>query len=118
MQSHPTVRTLRLWLLAWFVMALAAAAASPLIAPRALELVCSGTGGTRLVVKTAEGLAAADSAGLDCPLCLAADAPPASPITANTTAAAPPLALLFHTSLSDRTGMALSPPARAPPLFN
>ncbi|KRB42133.1 MULTISPECIES: hypothetical protein [unclassified Acidovorax] len=118
MQSHQTLRNLRLWVLAWFVMALGAAAASPLIAPRGLELVCSGTGGTRLVMKAAEGLVAADATGLDCPLCLAADAPPATPPAATTTTAAPTFQPRFHTSLSARTGMALSPPARAPPLFN
>jgi len=118
MQSHPNLRHLRLWVLAWFVMALGAAVASPLVAPRSLELVCSGTGGTRLVMKAAEGLVAADATGLDCPLCLAADAPPATPLAAAATTAAPTFEPRFHTSLSARAGRALSPPVRAPPLFN
>lgn len=120
MQSHHTLRTLRLWVLAWFVMALGAAVASPLVAPRGMELVCSGsgTGGARLVVKTAEGLVAADATGLDCPLCLATDAPPSTPPAAAPTAAAPPFQPRFRTPLSARTEVALSPPARAPPLFN
>ena len=118
MQSHHTLRTLRLWVLAWFVMALGAAVASPLVAPRSLELVCSGSGGAQLVVKTAEGLVAADATALDCPLCLAADTPPTTPLAAATTAAAPTFQPRFHTSLSARDRVALSPPARAPPLFN
>src|SRR3989344_5292504 len=93
MQSHHNLRTLRLWVLAWFVMALAAAVASPLVVPRSMELVCSGTGSAKLVVKTAEGLVAADATGLDCPVCLAADTPPTTHLAAATTAAAPPFQL-------------------------
>lgn len=120
MQSHYNLRTLRLWVLAWFVMALAAAVASPLVVPRSIELVCSGsgTGSAKLVAKTAEGLVAADATGLDCPVCLAADTPPITHLAAATTAAAPTFQPRFHTPLFPRTGVAFSPPARAPPLFN
>ncbi|WP_306553480.1 DUF2946 family protein [Acidovorax sp.] len=120
MQSHHNLRTLRLWVLAWFVMALGAAVASPLVVPRSMELICSGsgTGSAKLVVKTAEGLVAADTTGLDCPVCLAADTPPTTALAAATTAAAPTFQPRFHIPLSPRTGVAFSPPARAPPLFN
>jgi len=80
MQAHHAVRTLRLWVLAWFVLALGAATASPLLKPRPLEFVCAGGGSVQLFVHTAgDGLVPASAAGLDCPLCLAADAPPAAP---------------------------------------
>lgn len=120
MQSHHTLRTLRLWVLAWFVMALGAAVASPLVSPKGMELVCTsaGTGGARLMVKAADGLVAADATGLDCPLCLAANTPPSTPPAAAATAAAPAFQPRFHASLYAPAGAARSPPARAPPLFN
>jgi len=120
MQNAHTLRTLRLWVLVWFVMALGAAAASPLVAPRGMELVCSGsgTGGARLVVMTVDGLVAADSTGLDCPLCLAANTPPTAAPAAAPAAAAPAFQPRFYPSGSASAGVALSPPARAPPLFN
>ncbi|PJI98729.1 hypothetical protein CLU85_3560 [Acidovorax sp. 69] len=120
MQSHQTLRTLRLWVLAWFVMALGVAMASPLISPKGMEVVCSGSGkgATRLVMKTTDGLVASDAAGLDCPLCLAADTPPTTPATATPAATAPTFQPRLHTPLSAQGGAAVSPPARAPPLFN
>ena len=117
MQVHHAVQTLRLWVLAWFVLALGAATASPLIQPQAFEIVCSG-GSAQLVIHTAhDGLVPMGATGLDCPLCLAADAPPAA-------ATAPPI----FTAPADRAHAAAPgptvfanarthPPARAPPFF-
>ncbi|MFT4193999.1 MAG: hypothetical protein QM614_05085, partial [Ottowia sp.] len=65
--------------LAWFALALGAAAASPLVQPRAMQLVCSASGAVKLLVDTGDGLAEAGHATLDCALCLLADAPPACP---------------------------------------
>lgn len=120
MQSHHTLRTLRLWVLAWFVLALGVAMAAPLVSPPNMELVCSGTGtgGKRLVVQAADGLAAPHASTLDCPLCLAADTPPSSPGAAQPTAQAPAYEPRFHTPLLAQRGAARSPPARAPPFFN
>ncbi|WP_298212508.1 DUF2946 family protein [Acidovorax sp.] len=119
MQSHHALRTLRLWVLAWFVMALGVAVASPLVSPRGMELVCTGSGSVQLVVKAADGMATTTSgASLDCPLCLAADAPPPILHVAATAAATPPFEPRFHARLFAPGGAALRPPARAPPLFN
>ena len=118
MQSHRATRTLRLWVLAFFVMALGAAVASPLLQPRSMELVCTGTGSARLVMKTVDGLVAADAAGMDCPLCLAPNTPPSAQPAAPALAAAPAFQPCFDTQFSARGGAALGPPARAPPFFN
>ena len=120
MQSHHTLRTLRLWVLAWFVLALGVAMAAPLVSPPSMELVCSGTGtgGKRLIVQAADGLAAPHASTLDCPLCLAADTPPSSPGAAQPTAQAPAYEPRLHTPLLAQRGAARSPPARAPPFFN
>lgn len=68
--------------LAWFVLAVGAAAAAPLLQPQSLELVCSGGGAMKLLVKDAQGGVDTASTAMDCPLCLAADAPPSMAGTA------------------------------------
>lgn len=64
-------------ILAWFVLTLGAAIASPLVRPQALELVCT-TGSTAKLVVLGDGSPDAPSAphGLDCPLCLHFGTPP------------------------------------------
>lgn len=118
MQTPIPTRTLRLWVLAWFVMALFAAAASPLLQPKAMEIVCSGSGAIRLVTKTTDGLVAADAAGMHCPLCLAADAPPSAYSVALAAAPLPAFHPRFFNQVSAVGGWALRPPARAPPRFS
>ncbi len=75
----PTLRHLR-WLarlvLAWFVMSIGVAVASPLVNPQSLELICSGSGAIKLLLKTDDGAKELSSHTLDCPLCAHAGAPP------------------------------------------
>ncbi|WP_440108512.1 DUF2946 family protein [Acidovorax sp. BL-A-41-H1] len=74
-----TLRQLR-WLarlvLAWFVLSIGVAVASPLVNPQAMELICSGSGVIKVVVKTDDGAKELPSHTLDCPLCAHAGAPP------------------------------------------
>jgi hypothetical protein len=65
--------------LAWFALALGVAAASPLVQPRAMQLVCSAAGSVRLLVDHGDGMVDAGQAALDCALCLLASAPPPQP---------------------------------------
>ncbi|WP_225784797.1 DUF2946 domain-containing protein [Xenophilus sp. Marseille-Q4582] len=102
--------------LAWFVLSLGVAVASPLVKPQALELVCGAGASAKLVVLDDEGRSvAAGHHALDCPACLAATlAPPV--ITLQLPAAAPaPLAQHpFHAAhLAALTGAPLPP--RGPP---
>ena len=77
--TMPTLRHLR-WLarlvLAWFVLAIGVAVASPLVHPQAMELICSGSGAIKVVVKTDDGAQEFSSHTLDWPLCAHAGAPP------------------------------------------
>ena len=111
-------RTLRRCVLAWLLLAMAAAWAAPLIQHGRLDLVCSGSGQMRLVQLDAEaddGDRGANPAGLDCPNCLLlapmpgpclwhAATPPAGPGPSGT--ARPPAPLTFQVA---------PPPARGPP---
>ena len=83
MQKHPanrSLRSLRLWVLAWFVLAVGMATVSPVLRPQALEIICTSGGASRLMVHTEGALVAHHTAGLECPLCLPAAAPGASPM--------------------------------------
>ena len=105
--------------LAWFALALGVAAASPLVQPRAMQLVCSAAGAVKLLVDSGDGLAEAGHATLDCALCLLADAPPACPPAALSSmapdaASAPALALPAPVVAQARAPL----PARGPPAFS
>lgn len=72
-------------ILAWFVLTLGVATASPLVHPQAMELVCTAGSTAKLVVLGDEDAPGAPSAfhALDCPLCLhcSAPLPPAQPLS-------------------------------------
>lgn len=109
---------LRLWVLVWFVVVLFAAVAASSIQPRTIQLVCSGTGAAKLFTQTDNGLIPAETAGMECPLCLTADSPPplgAAPIlrTAVFYEAPPPSA-----QPPPLAGRQTRPPVRAPPIFS
>ncbi len=82
MESLRRARHLARLVLAWFVFALGAAAASPLVHPQAIELVCSSGGQIKAMVLTDEGAVELGVSHLDCPLCLSASAPPPLPFVA------------------------------------
>lgn len=64
-------------ILAWFVLTVGAAIASPIVHPQALQLVCT-TGSTVKMVVVGEDGSATDLGHhtLDCAMCLGASAPP------------------------------------------
>ncbi|MCS4510386.1 DUF2946 domain-containing protein [Xylophilus ampelinus] len=62
--------------LAWFVLTLCVAGASPIVHPVAMEIVCSARGSVKLVVSSDDGSTAAPGQHtLDCSLCFAATVP-------------------------------------------
>ncbi len=105
-------------MLVWFALVLGVAAASPLVQPRALQLVCSVEGA--VLVDTGDGTTQASRAHtLDCALCLLANGPPGAaplqvlpPAEMATTASAPrvsePVLALLGAPL----------PARGPPVLS
>ncbi len=69
-------RFLARFVLVWFALSIGAAIASPLVNPKAMQLVCSGSGAMKLVVQADDASDLATSHTLDCPLCAALGAPP------------------------------------------
>lgn len=111
----------RSWVLAWFALSLGAAVASPLVQPRAWELVCSSAGTTALVAHDTRGDAALETPsiqGMDCPLCLLGHAPPLpSPVGVALVAASHHLPAATP-GVWVAVWTAIPPPARAPPLLS
>lgn len=118
MQGHHIARSLRLWVLAWFVVAVGAAAASPMLQRQAMELICSGSGTARWVMHGTEGVAPQHAPGMECPLCLPADAPPSADAPAPIAFALPASAPQMRLPPPRPLIAAAHPPARAPPFFN
>jgi hypothetical protein len=102
--------------LAWFVLALGAAIASPIVQPQAMELICTGSGAMKVLVKTADGAPEASTHTLDCPLCATVGTPPPA-----ARAVAEPHQPLAHALRPVAAAhitwfTAAPPPARGPPL--
>ena len=119
--SLQTLRSLR-WLarlvLAWFVVSLGVAVASPLVNPQAMELICSGAGVIKLQVWTDDGAQDMPSHTLDCPLCAHVGAPP--PASQARLPVVHPLAHALRSipaaHIAARTAAPLPP--RGPPAFS
>ena len=77
MHSLRSARFLASLVLAWFVLSIGVAIASPVVQPRGLDFVCVGAG-LKLLQAGDDG-EAVPAAGLDCPLCSTAAAPPPAP---------------------------------------
>ena len=102
--------------LAWFALAIGAAVASPLVKPVDIELVCTGSGSMKLLVKdVGDGKGQPAHATLDCPLCLSLAAPP--PATLELPEPVPSLAHAVQPIPSARiAALTAAPlPARGPP---
>lgn len=113
--ARRTFSALRLWVLAWFVASLGVAAASPLVHPQTIEVICSGAGTIKLLVQTDDGTVEMGAMGMDCPLCATASAPPPAPTT--TPALPQPLAHAVQPVEAARIAAATAAPlpARGPP---
>lgn len=103
------------WILLWFALSLGAAIASPVVHPQTLELVCSATGSVKAVVHTDDGAQELGAGHMDCPLCVLAGAPPATPTVVLPTPL--PLAHAVQPIPSARIAAATAAPlpARGPP---
>lgn len=103
--------------LAWFVLSLGVAVASPIVHPQALELVCSGSGVVKVVVQGDEGAQELASVHIACPLCIPAGAPPPLPVAASFDHP-PPQGHAVQSIPAARvaTAAAAPLPARGPPL--
>ncbi|HSV47497.1 MAG TPA: hypothetical protein VLJ58_17035 [Ramlibacter sp.] len=100
--------------LAWFALWLGVAAASPLVSPQSLELICAGAGGSKVLVKDADGKPAASLHKMDCPLCAALDVPP--PVRADLGSIPPQAHAVQPIPAARIAALTAAPlPARGPP---
>jgi hypothetical protein len=101
--------------LVWFAMFVCVAAASPLVNPQSMELICSGSGVMKLVVQSGDGASEANAHTQDCFLCGVVGAPP--PVAKTLPALAQLLAFALkaipQARIAALTGAPL--PARGPP---
>ena len=107
------------FVLVWFALSIGAAVASPWINPQSTELICSGSGVMKVLVKNADGSSTeVASRMLDCPLCATVSAPP--PAAKTVALPAQPLAYALQpipaAHIAARTNV--PPPARGPPAFS
>ena len=99
----------------WFMLSLGVAAASPLVHPQSMELICSTAGVVKIVVQTDDGVQELGAAHWDCALCLVGGPPPL-PSTANLSMPLP-LGLSLQSIPAARIAAATAAPlpARGPP---
>ncbi len=105
--------------LAWFVLSLGVAVASPVVKPKAMELVCSAAGAVKVIVQADDGAQELGASHMDCPLCVLTGAPPpATPLADVPTLQ--PLARAVQSIPAARLAAATAAPlpARGPPAFS
>lgn len=113
---HATV--LARFVLVWFALSIGAAIASPIIKPQAMELICSGSGAIKVLVKTDDGAKEVSSHTLDCPLCATTGTPP--PFARTRAEPSQPLAFLLRpVPAAHIAWLTAAPlPARGPPAIS
>jgi hypothetical protein len=117
MQTLRNARLIARLVLVWFALSLGAAIASPLVAPKASELVCSGAT-VKLIVQGDDGqMTEAGHSSLDCPLCAITSAPP--PLAGIQVQPPHPLSHALVPVEAARIAARIGAPwqARAPPVF-
>jgi len=102
--------------MAWFLLALGIAVASPIVHPHSMQVVCTAGGGMQVIMLDDDGQAVpGNHHTLDCPLCLAVIAPPSypSPVFEQPR----PLGLALHPVVSARIAALVGAPLppRGPP---
>lgn len=115
MKDARILLSLRLWVMAWFVLALGVAVASPVVQPRTMEIVCAGTGVAKILLHTDAGTLELGAHGSECPLCLFSGAPAGPAPSLHGLFAPLAHASALHFSSPVVLASAVSPPARGPP---
>ena len=64
------------FVLVWIALTMGVAIASPLVNPKSMHLVCTGTGAIKVVVSSSDSDSTDSGHTLDCPLCTGVTAPP------------------------------------------
>lgn len=115
MQLFRNTRQIARLVLVWFGLFIGVAVASPLVKPTGLQMVCTGSGGMKLVVTSDGDSDAQVSMGMDCPLCASFSAPP--PTMTLPLASPSPLAHALHPIAAAIIAATTAPPlpSRGPP---
>ena len=103
-------------ILAWFLLTLGVAIASPIVHPQSMQIICSTVSGAQMLVVDDNGEQATGSHhSLDCPLCLSIITPPAVDI--QVTAQAQPLGRAVQPIVAARLAAIVGAPLppRGPP---
>lgn len=122
LQFLPSLRRAHLlarFMLVWLALSIGVAIASPIVKPQATELICSGSGVIKVLVKTDDGSQQVSRFTLDCPLCATNSAPP-SPVVRLTAEPRQPLADGLQSIPAARmVALTATPlPARGPPVLS
>jgi hypothetical protein len=105
--------------LAWFVLSLGVAVASPVVNPRAMELVCSAAGAVKVIVQTDDGAQEMGAFHMDCPLCVLTGAPPPTAPLADVPTIQPLARVVQSIPAARIAAVTAAPlPARGPPVFS
>ena len=105
------------FVLVWFALSVGVAIASPMVQPKAMDMVCTSTGSMKLVVQGDDDGAKSASSSLDCPLCANIVAPPLALHTTLTQPSPLSHALLPHVAAHIASLTAPPLPSRGPPSF-
>jgi len=117
MQSLRHAIQLTRLVLVWFALSVGVAVASPVLNPKSMDVVCTGTGVMKLVVQGDDDSAASVKT-MDCPLCTSISAPPPQ---SNTSLTQPsPLAHAVQPIAAAHIAAVTAPPlpSRGPPAFS
>jgi hypothetical protein len=117
LQTLRRATALARWVLLGFVLSLGVAIASPIVNPQATQLICSATGGMKVIVTTADGSAEVASQSMDCPLCANIIAPPPVLKSGFEPVQSLSYALQSAPAATIAQRIAATPPARGPPAF-
>ncbi len=119
MQTLRNAHLIARFVLVWFALSIGVAIASPIVKPQAMELICSGSGVMKMLVKTDDGTKEVLSYTMDCPLCANSSAPP-PPAALLTATLLQPLAYVLRSIPAARmASLTAAPlPARGPPSFS
>ena len=115
LQTLRQTRALAVAVLAWFVLSLGVAIASPMVKPEVASMVCSVGGTVKWVAGNDDGSAPMPSHKLGCVLCLTLSAPPSVQALSLVHALAATYALVSAPSAYVAWRTASPLPARGPP---
>ena len=118
MQTLRNAHLIARFVLVWFALSVGVAIASPIVKPQSMEVICSGSGVMKLLIKSDEGSKVVSLHTLDCSLCATGYAPP--PIMQWSVEPVQPLAHVLQSLPAALIASltAVAPPARGPPAFS